>query len=248
MASTLRAALGLLAVPERHRYGSHREQRADLYLPRGPGPHRVVVSIHGGYWQARFGKVVMKAICADLARRGVAAWNIEYRRIGRGGGWPETFEDIDAAIDHLAEVADGRLLLDDVTVLGHSAGGQLALWSASRNGATVPVRLVVAQAAVCNLAVAGEAAHDLMGGTPREVPERYAVTDPMQLIPAPVPVRLVHSPEDATVPVRRSRDYLAAARRAGADVELVEPSPAGHRSHPDPRSKAWAAALDFLLP
>ena len=247
MPSTVRAALGFLALPERHRYGSHREQRADLYLPRGPGPHRVVVLIHGGYWQAKWGKVVMKAACADLARRGFAAWNIEYRRIGRGGGWPETFDDVGAAIDHLGAIADGRLMLDDVTVVGHSAGGQLALWSASRNGAKVPVRLVVAQAAVCNLAGAGPPAHELMGGTPQEVPERYALGDPMQLIPAPVPVRLVHGAEDATVPVARSRDYLAAARRAGADVELVEPSPCGHRSHPDPRTPAWAAAVELLL-
>ena len=247
MPSTVRSALGLLTVPERHRYGSHREQRADLYLPRGAGPHRVVVAIHGGYWQARWGKVVMKAACADLARRGVAAWNIEYRRLGRGGGWPETFEDVDAAIDHLAEVADGRLVLDDVSVVGHSAGGQLALWSASRRGARVPIRRAVAQAPVCNLAVAGPAAHDLMGGSPADVPERYATADPMQLIPAPVPVRLVHGAEDATVPVRRSREYLQAARAAGADVELVEPSPGGHRVHPDPRSAAWAAAVEFLF-
>src|SRR3954453_4216132 len=99
----------------------------------------------------------MKGPCPDLTRRGFAAWNVEYRRIGRGqdGGWPATFDDVGAAIDPLATLDDDRLdLRDGVTALGHSAGGQLALWTASRNDAVVPVRRVVAQAAVCNLSVA----------------------------------------------------------------------------------------------
>jgi acetyl esterase/lipase len=249
MASTVRAALGLLALPERHRYGPHRVQRADLYLPRGRGPHRAVVVIHGGYWRARYGKAVMKALCADLTRRGLAAWNIEYRRLGRGqgGGWPATFDDVGAAIDHLAEASRGRIDLDDVSVVGHSAGGQLALWSASRREARVAIRRVVAQAAVCNLAAAGAAAQELMGGTADEVQERYALADPIRLIPLGVPVRLVHGAEDATVPIRRSLDYLEAALAAGEPVELVKPVPGGHRVHVDPRSEAWEAAVEFLL-
>src|SRR4051812_33349335 len=122
MPSTLRAALDFLGRPEQHRYGPHRVQRAELWLPPGPGPHRAVVVVHGGYWRARYGKFVMRAACADLARRGLAAWNIEYRRIGRGqgGGWPATFDDVAAAIDHLAVVADGRVELDSVAAIGHS--------------------------------------------------------------------------------------------------------------------------------
>src|SRR4051812_49657716 len=91
--STLRA---LLRSPERHRYGSaHRVQRADLYLPSGDGPHPVVVVLHGGNWRARYGKIVTKPISVDLACRGVAAWNVEYRRVGRGpgGGRPPTLRD-----------------------------------------------------------------------------------------------------------------------------------------------------------
>jgi acetyl esterase/lipase len=209
----------------------------------------VVVVLHGGYWRAKYSKRVMKAVCADLARRGFAAWNVEYRRLGggQGGGWPATFDDVGAAIDHLATLEDPRLdLAGGVTALGHSAGGQLALWAASREGPRVPVTRVVAQAAVCNLAVAGEPAWELLGGRPDEVPERYAAADPMRLVPLGVPTLLVHGAGDETVPVQRSRDYAAAARAAGDPVELVEPVPGGHRVHPDPRSEAWRVAAEWL--
>jgi acetyl esterase/lipase len=191
----------------------------------------------------------MKAACADLARRGVAAWNVEYRRIGRGqgGGWPATLDDVAAAIDHLAVLEDPRLDLGGgVTAVGHSAGGQLALWAASRVDAAVPVRRVVAQAAVCNLAVAGEPAWEFLGGPPEQVPDRYAAADPMRLVPLGVPTLLVHGAEDETVPVRRSREYAAAAGEAGDPVELVEPVPGGHRVHPDPRSEAWRVAAEWI--
>jgi acetyl esterase/lipase len=191
----------------------------------------------------------MKGACADLARRGFAAWNLEYRRIGRGqgGGWPATFDDVGAGIDHLAKLGEPRLDLSaGVTALGHSAGGQLALWAASRSDPVVPVRRVVAQAAVCNLAVAGEPAWELLGGRPDEVPERYDLADPMRLVPLGVPTLLVHGADDETVSVQRSRDYAAAARAAGDQVELVEPVPGGHRVHPDPRTEAWRVAAEWI--
>jgi acetyl esterase/lipase len=191
----------------------------------------------------------MKAAAVDLTRRGLAAWNVEYRRIGRGqgGGWPTTLEDVAAAIDHLALLDDPRIdLAAGVTALGHSAGGQLALWSASRADPQVPVRRVVAQAAVCNLTVAGEPVWEFLGGTPEQVPERYDFADPMRLLPLGVPTLLVHGAEDETVPVARSREYAAAARAAGDDVTLVEPAPGGHRLHPDPRSEAWRIAAEWI--
>jgi acetyl esterase/lipase len=240
--STLRA---LLKKPERHRYGSaHRVQRADLYLPRGAGLHPVVVVIHGGNWRARYGKLVTKPISVDLVERGVAVWNIEYRRIGRGqgGGWPATFDDVASAIDLLPTVARGRLDLGDVRAVGHSAGGQLALWAASRGG----ISRVAALAAPCDLRRTGDDGRALMGGSPEEVPERYASADPMQLLPLGIPTLLVHGVEDATVPVKRSRRYAEAARAAGDDVQLVEPVPGHHRVFLDPRSGAWRAAAEFL--
>ena len=249
MPSTARVLLDLLVLHERHRYGTHRWARADLYVPPGPGPFPVAVVLHGGYWRAKYSKRVMKAACVDLARRrGVAAWNVEYRRIGRrqGGGWPATLDDVAAAIDHLAELGDARLDLDSVTAVGHSAGGQLALWSASRAEPRVRVRRVVAQAAVCNLTVAGERAWDFLGGTPEQMPERYDFADPMRLVPLGVPTLLVHGAEDETVPVERSREYAAAAHAAGDPVELVEPVPGGHRVHPDPRTEAWRVAAEWI--
>jgi acetyl esterase/lipase len=207
----------------------------------------VVVVIHGGSWTATYGKSVTKAISADLARRGHAAWNIEYRRLGRGqeGGWPATFDDVGAAIDHLSELADPRLDLDDVSLVGHSAGGQLALWAAAQGDSRVRFRRVVAQAAPCDLTAAG-AARELLGGTPDQVPERYALADPMQLLPLGIPILVVHGASDRTVPVIRSRRFAEAARAAGDEVTLVEPEPGGHRTHLDPRSKAWRLAAEWL--
>jgi acetyl esterase/lipase len=250
VARTAGIVLDLFARTEHHRYGPHRQQRADLHVPRdGDGPHPVVVLLHGGYWRAVYGKIVMKPLAADLVRRGFAAWNIEYRRIGRrqGGGYPATFDDVANAIDHLASLGDERLDLDDVTFVGHSAGGHLALWAASRDGdARIEPNRVIAQAPITNLVSVGAAAHVLMGGEPREHPERYAESDPMQLLPVGVPLLLVHGQDDATIPIARTREYAEAARAAGDEVGLIEPHPGGHRSHIDPRSNAWQAVVEWL--
>lgn len=242
----------------RHRYGDHPRQLADLHRPRGTGPHPVVVVLHGGYWQPPYTKLIMRPLCVDLVRRGYAAFNIEYRRLGReGGGWPQTFEDVATAIDLLGDPAmrgGSGLDLDRVTLLGHSAGGQLALWAAGRGqlpagapGAAPRVLAgrVLALAAVCDLERAGHPARLLLGGEPAEVPERWAQADPMRRIPLAVPVGLVHARDDRTVSVRRSRDYMAAARAAGAEVTLAE-SAGGHADPIDPASAAWRMAAQWL--
>jgi acetyl esterase/lipase len=246
-----------------HRYGSDDSQRADLHLSHGTSPSPVMVVIHGGSWQARYGKIVMRGLVRDLVRRGWAVWNIEYRRVGAGGGWPATFEDVAASIDHLAELAHPRLDLERVSILGHSAGGHLALWAASRpnlpRGAPgvidgpprVRPRRVIAQAGVCDLTGArrpGGPERALMGGSPEEVPERYSVGDPIRLLPLDIPVLLVHGVLDETVSVELSRNYAGAARAAGTEVELVEiQGEAGsHRAHIDPRGEAWAAVVSRL--
>jgi acetyl esterase/lipase len=256
---SLRIAQSMLrgGTATRHRYGEHPRQVADLHRPTGRGPHPVAVVLHGGYWQGPYTKLIMRPLCVDLARRGYAALNVEYRRLGRdGGGWPQTFDDVAAAIDHLGvpELRDAALDLDRVTLVGHSAGGQLALWAGGRTelppgapgaGPQVVARRVLAMAAVCDLARAGRPAHELLGGAPAEVPERWAQADPMRRIPLGVPVGLVHAREDETVSVRRSREYAAAARAAGGDVTLVEP-PGGHRDPIDPASTAWRVAAEWL--
>ncbi len=262
--SRVRTALDLLARRRRHRYGPHPSQAADLHLPGGPGPHPVAVVIHGGSWRARYGKLVTRPLAADLARRGWAAWNIEYRRVGpgAGGGWPGTFLDVAAAIDVLTEL-DASLALERAVVVGHSAGGHLALWAAGRDrlpgdapGADprVAFTAAVSLAGVNDLAGAyrshadGGAVAGLMGCGPDECPDRYAVADPIRQLPLDLPVLLVHGTEDQTVPVRRSRDYARAAESAGAEVTLIEiPGRAGaHRTHIDPDSIGWTQARDWL--
>ena len=258
-----RFLLDLLARPRTYRYGDHSAQRADLHLPDGPGPHPVVVAIHGGSWAAGYGKIIMRPMSCDLARRGWAVWNVEYRRIGRGqgGGWPTTFEDVAAAIDHL-QVVDAPVDTARVVGVGHSAGGQLALWAAGRHklpagapGAdpAVTLKAVVSLAGVNDLggayaqAPAG-AVGMLMEGSPADLPDRYAIADPILAVPLDIPILLVHGTDDQTVSVRRSRDYAAAARAVGGSVDLVEiPGEAGeHRKHIDPTGIAWAVVPPWL--
>jgi acetyl esterase/lipase len=258
-----RLILDFLARGRSHRYGPHPSQRADLYVPTGPGPHPVVVLIHGGSWQKHYGKIFTRGLAGDLVRHGFAVWNIEYRRVGTGGGWPATFADVAAAIDQLAVLGDPRLDLDRVTLIGHSAGGHLALWAAGRpnlpayapgvlDGAPrVHPRLVVSLAGVADLADAyrrwhGGVVDELMGGSPEQVPERYAAGDPMRLLPLELPVLIVHGARDETVSIAISRRYAEAARAAGDKVELVEIEDVGHRTHLNPSSASWAAVIARL--
>jgi acetyl esterase/lipase len=258
--SRLRLARDLLAWQRSIAYGPAHAQRGDLYLPPGPGPHPVVVALHGGGWQLHYTKVLMKGLAGDLVRRGFAVWNLEYRRMGNGGGVPATLEDVAAGIDRLASLPD-RLDLRHVTAVGHSAGGQLALWAAGRvnvppgaPGAVPRVRLgaVASLAGVADMtASAGSPglARRFMGGTAEEHPERYAHGDPMRLLPYGIPMLLVHGEEDDVVPLRRSRGFAEAARAAGdEDVEFVAlPGPAGaHSAYLDPGGEAWAVVVRWL--
>jgi acetyl esterase/lipase len=245
-------------------YGLDPSQCADLNLPAGAGPHPVMVLLHGGSWRSQYGKRVMRGLVGDLLARGWATWNVEYRRVGNGGGWPETFLDVAGAIDHLPEL-DAALDLDRVSLLGHSAGGHLALWAVSRErlppGAPgrldgqprVRLRAAISQAGVCDLStsarrVPGGAAATLMGGGPDALPDRYDAADPMRLLPPSAPVLLVHGTADQTVSVDYSRSYEQAARASGAQVKLVEiAGPEGqHRRHIDPRGEAWRAVTRWL--
>jgi acetyl esterase/lipase len=242
-----------MRVVTTHRYGPDPSQAADLHLPAGAGPWPVAVVIHGGFWRARYDRTLMDAVCADLARHGWAAWNLEYRRIGPGGtgGWPQTFEDVGAGIDQLALI-DAPIDRARVVAIGHSAGGQLAPWAANRDRCQVPVHCAVGQAAVsdlratAHLGLSDGAAIELLGGTPAEVPERYAAASPAERLPFGVPVLLVHGARDDTVPVAFSRDLHAAAIAAGDRCDLVVGERDGHFEHIDPASAAWATVRAWL--
>jgi acetyl esterase/lipase len=235
-------------VPVTLRYGSDPDQYGELYLVEGDPHPGVVVVIHGGFWRAAWDADGGRALAADLASRRWVAWNIEYRRVGNGGGWPTTLDDVGAAIDLLAEL---RVDTSRVVAVGHSAGGQLAAWAAARTRPRVAVTAVIAQAGVLDLrtaalaGVGGTATPDLMGGMPDDVPDRYAVADPMDHLPLHAPVVCVHSRIDDSVPFSQSESYVAAARAAGAEADLVEVA-GDHMSHRDPASPAWAAVVAAL--
>jgi acetyl esterase/lipase len=220
------------------RYGSHREQVADLLLPEGAGPFRVVVLVHGGFWRARYGRDLMAALADDLAARGLAAWNVEYRRLDAGGGWPQSAEDVLAAIDHLRGL-DAPLALDEgAAVVGHSAGGHLALIAGAEGRAS----RVVAQAAVSDLE---EAVRLRLGdGAVERFCDGAALdaASPIRRAPLPVPVLLVHGAQDDTVPAAMSEAFAA----RGGDVTLRVRRGEGHYEHIDPRSGAWAEVVAWL--
>ena len=242
--------------PVRHHYGGLGQQFGDLYLPRSGSPRGTVVVIHGGFWQSTYSLRLGAATSADLAHRGWAAWNIEYRRLGNGGGWPATFVDVAAAVDHVSSL-DG-VPTEHVITLGHSSGGQLAAWAASRRDPSLPggaprvrVTATVPQAGVLDLAGAatsqlgGSAASTLVGGMPERVPGRYDQADPLRRLPLGVPIRCVHGRDDSTVPISQSKAYVDAARAAGDDAELVE-VPGDHFALIDPTTEAWRRTVEVL--
>jgi acetyl esterase/lipase len=228
-----------------------------------------VIFLHGGFWRARFDRAHTGPLAEALAAAGFAVCTPEFRRTGQeGGGWPGTFDDVAAAVDALprlvAAAAEGAADVVDVgrVVLGgHSAGGHLALWAAGRSRlpAAAPDRWrlpgsglvgVVSLAGVCDLAgcfrqgLGGGAAGDLMGGGPDVVGERYAVADPMGLVPTGTAVRLVHGTRDRIVPVQFSKDYAAGAAAAGDDVRCDLVRGGGHFGVIDPLSRAWPLVLE----
>lgn len=244
--------------PAVHRYGPHPAQFGELWRPEG-APLGTVVIIHGGFWRARYDLSLGRPLAADLAARGYAAWNLEYRRALAGGGWPGTFEDVAAGIDLLATLAVNTA---EVIAVGHSAGGHLAAWAAGRTklppgapgapGANfVPLAGVIAQAGVLALAdcarerVGETAAPDLMGGGPDERPEQYRIADPIAAVPVAAPVLCLHSRGDVNVPFSYSERYVAAARAAGGRAGLVELA-GDHFTLIDPAAPDWAAVIAAL--
>ena len=209
------------------------------------------MNIHGGYWRARYDLGHSGHFCAALTAKGVATWNVEYRRVGnRGGGWPGTLEDVCKAWRFILEVsADHDVDTSRALATGHSAGGQLALYLAAQEAS---VWGVVSLGGVVNLHQAwaqhlsAGAVAEFLGGSPEEVPERYRSADPMQLA-IKAKQRLIHGAADEVVPADLSRGYVAEKKTRGEDVEYMETSIAGHFDLIDPRSGAWREVENVIL-
>ncbi|MDX6360602.1 MAG: hypothetical protein QOH37_3656 [Nocardioidaceae bacterium] len=237
------------AGAKRIAYGDDRAQFVELTRPAGE-PKGVVVVVHGGFWKAAYDIEYGRPIAASLAEHGWAAWNIEYRRVGNGGGDPATFDDVAAAIDALHEQG---LDLARVLGLGHSAGGHLVTWAASRGRfprwrTKVDLTGVVSQAGVLDLDAAfeknlgGGAGGAFRGHRPGADDARL---DPIRQVPLDIPVHCIHGTGDTTVPISQSRDYVAAATAAGAVAELTEVA-GDHFAVIDPESDAWRQTLTIL--
>lgn len=231
-----------------------------LWLPNAADAPLVIL-IHGGFW--RSGKTVhlTDPLAARLTRSGIAVWNIEYRA-GAGVEWRTTLDDVATAINYTVtlcqkySIGSGR-----PTIVGHSAGGQLALWAAARptvekgrsgqHPGLLPAA-VISLAGVCDLVAAAEshlgndAVVEFLGGPPNQVVSRYQSACPTRLLPLGVRQLIVHGAEDARVPSAMSRGYAAAATLAGDPVEFIELPCADHRSLIDPTTEAGRSVAALI--
>lgn len=226
-------------------YGDDPSQFVELYRPEGRS-RGVVVVIHGGFWKSAYDYTLGQPLARALVADGWTAWNIEYRRVGNGGGTPQTFDDVATAIDALADVEG--LDTSTVVTLGHSAGGHLAVWAAGREAPGVAITHAISQAGVLDLVMSertglgGGAAAALLGHVPGPGDAQW---DPRQQIPLDVPVWCVHGTHDAIVPLGQSEGYVVDAQAAGAQAEIVR-VPGDHFAVIDPTSEAWAATVEVL--
>src|SRR5579864_1062230 len=233
-------------------YGDDPNQFFDLRLPhakrKSSALYPVLINIHGGFWRAKYSLDHAGHLCAALTHSGIATANLEYRRVGNdGGAWPETFADIRFAYNFVQQ--NGRrhqLDAERLVVMGHSAGGQLALALAAHEPsvtAVVSLAGVVDLRRACQLHLSHDAVVELLRGTPEEVPDHYREADPMQLSIPHARQWLICGSKDIDVPPEFSRDYVATKqKRSGAqkeDVHLLEIEGADHYDLIDPRTVAF---------
>jgi acetyl esterase/lipase len=231
------------AADARLAYGPEPKQFGDLRLPAGERAWPLAVVLHGGSWKAMYNLIHTGHLCVALAKNGIATWNVEYRAVGDvAGHWPGTGDDVARAVEFVDELA-ARFPLDRerVVLVGHSAGGQLALWAAGRAHLGV-----VALAPVSDLRESAErvgpdgAVARFLGGMPGELPELYEEASPRELLPLGVRQIIVHGGRDEDVPYEQSVRYADAA---GGEAELVTLEDAGHFEPIDPQAREWPQVL-----
>lgn len=246
----------------RRDYGATPEQYGILRLPKSAPPENtgypVVVLIHGGCWLSEYDLAYFEHWAEWLSEQGWATWNLEYRRVGNaGGGWPGTFDDIVSGINFLQTLAQEKPLnLGDISLMGHSAGGHLALWVAGSGRLGTKPRRVIGLAAITDLAdyshgpegSCHSAVKALMGGEPVEFPTRYADASPANWLKAPETQRrahefqisLVHGSKDPIVAPSYAESFVEQGRTAGLNAQWLPITGAGHfdLGVPTPASKA----------
>jgi acetyl esterase/lipase len=245
--------------------GTDPEQNwGDLYLPAGPqniDSIRLVVLVHGGAWQSQLGADLFDPFARDLAARGMAVYNIEYRRLGSGGGWPTTFQDVSQALDNVVAIDQKypQLETTDALVVGHSAGAQLAVWGGTRhkldpgelgsNPKFRPTR-VVSLAGPLDMVQAVRNGDDrivaALGGTPSQVPDRYASVDPIQNLDPGTPVIAVHGTRDTVVLPSLSQRYVTALEKENGSGRVVLIDGEDHGSIVSSNSAAYRQILDII--
>lgn len=216
------------------RYSEHPETVMDVRLPAEPGPHPAVVLVHGGFWRHMWTRDTMDGIAIDLARRGYLTANIEYRRTGDGGGWPHTAEDVARAI----EAVQAREDVGPVAVVGHSAGGQLALTAQALVSAPyLPVSVggVLDLEAAIAEGVGHGAPEAFLGGVPA------ADASPLRTVTAGEAI-VVHGTRDDIVPISQARAYA----NANPDSRLVELDGGGHFDFLERSDPAWSRVVSLL--
>jgi acetyl esterase/lipase len=249
---------GELRMPDSHPVKTGLGGPPDAKLP-------VAIVIHGGCWMAAYDLAYLGNMSAALAKAGMAAWTIEYRRVGdAGGGWPGTFQDVAEGADYVRALAkEYPLDLKRVITVGHSAGGHLALWLAARHklaksselytAAPINLRGALALAPLGDLAQAGtgtgcgDMGYQLMGGKPEAFAERYQQGSPAEMLPLGVRQVLVHGEADQLVPHKLSVEYEARARKGGDEVTLISVPRAGHFELVVPTTEAWKVVENAVL-
>lgn len=238
-------------------YGSDPNQFIDLRLPTAKSkPYPLAINIHGGFWRAKYNLDHAGHLCAALTAKGLATANLEYRRVGNdGGAWPGTFEDVRYAYQFLIQNAQKHNFdTQRVVVMGHSAGGQLALCLAAHEPhvtAVISLAGVVDLQRTYQLHLSHDAVVEFLRGTPAEVPDHYREADPMQLSIVKASQWLIHGTSDDDVPPAFSRDYVNyKGKRTGEkkeDARLLEIAGAHHLDLIDPRSNAWQKVEKTVL-
>jgi acetyl esterase/lipase len=249
------------APDHRLAYGPDSSEYGELRLPTGRGPHPVAIMIHGGCFKAAYATVKdLGGMAEALSRDGIATWNVEYRRLGQvGGGWPGTYLDVGRAVDHLRTLAPQYDLdLKRVIVVGHSAGGHLAMWTAVRHRLPKESALYVADPlpprGVIDLAGPIDVSKNisgyetlcrdsvittLLGGTPTAVPEHYAQASAISVLPLGIPQVIVVGSHEEFVPLPLVRAYEQAATGAGDSVRVILIPGAGHFEIATPKAFTW---------